>query len=210
MTCLASPIEGSVARSSSPAPQILCRHLESPAQNAGLIANASTGCKAYSDAAPKMATDQKRQILQTLVDYIPKVMGEPTYCFTVTFKPVFGHQRRLTKTVSAAAALRWFFHCLNTKCFGKGYKRKKYELGLYATFEGLDINEALHCHGAIRLPKKLSHGKFLNAFGQARRSTCQLGRKFDLKPYRDTGWIKYTLKTGPDSFQPEFLRRGTS
>ena len=209
MTCVASSREGSAARSSWSTSPKLCSHLQTPAQNAGLIASASTGCESYSVVVPKMAVRLKEQIQQTLIDYIPKVMGEPTYCFTVTFKPVVGHQRRSTKTVAAAAALRWFFHCLNTKCFGKGYRRKKYELGLYATLEGLDINEALHCHGAIRLPKKLSHRKFLNAFGQARRSTCQLGRKFDLKPYRDTGWIKYTLKTGPDSFQPEFLRRGT-
>lgn len=109
----------------------------------------------------------------------------------------------------ATAALRWFFHCLNAKCFGKGYRRKKYELGLYLTFEGLDSNETLHSHGAIRLPKALSHEKFHDALVHARRNTSQLGREFVLKPYRDAGWIEYTLKTGSDSFQPEFLRPGT-
>lgn len=209
MTGVALPGKISADRSTSHTPRKLCSQLNPPARNAAQIASASTGIMGNSDSTPKIVALRKWQIQKTLVDYISKVMGEPTYCFTITFKPVAGHQRRSTKTMAAITALRWFLHRLNTKCFGKGYRSGKYELGLYATFEGLDVNEALHCHGAIRLPKKLSHEKFLNAFADARRATRLLGRKFKLEAYRDTGWIEYTLKTGPDSFQPEFLRRGT-
>jgi len=165
--------------------------------------------KGKADAAAKKNAKLKFKAQQLLVDYIPDVMGQPNYCFTLTFKGVAGHRRHSTKIMAATGTLRWFLHCLNTNCFGKGYRRGNHELGMFATFEGLETSEPLHCHGAIRLPEKLSHQKFVAAFESALRSTNQFGREYDLKQYRDKGWIAYTLKTGPDSFQPEFLRPGT-
>lgn len=183
--------------------------LDKPAQHGTPIPGTFTVRDGKSVAVATKYLGQQLQIQQLLVDYIPVVMGPPNYCFTLTFKGVAGHRRSSTKIAAATGALRWFLHCLNTRCFGKGYRRGNHELGLFATFEGLEANEPLHCHGAIRLPEKLSHEKFVSAFKFALRKTNQLGRMYNLKQYRDKGWITYTLKTGPDSFQPEFLRPGT-
>jgi hypothetical protein len=145
---------------------------------------------------------------EVLADFIRQEIGEPNYSYTLTFLPVYGSRRRLTKIMDATQSLRWFLRLLNDRCFGHSYRRKNIEVGFYATFEGLEIHEELHCHGAIRLPKKLSNKKFFSAFDYARCNTKRLGSHFDLKPYKDEGWIRYSLKTGIDSFQPEFLRRG--
>jgi len=98
---------------------------------------------------------------------------------------------------------------LNTRCFGHCHRRKGLELGVFAALEGLGPNGQPHWHAAFRLPSFLSHERFLTAFELARKRTRRLGCEFDLQPFYEGRWIEYCLKTGLDSFEPEFLRAGT-
>jgi hypothetical protein len=151
-----------------------------------------------------MASTEKQ-----LAKFIFRYMGPPDYIYTLTFKPIFGSRRYTTKINDSVQAMSLFLHLLNSKCLGHGHRRKGFELGFYACLEGLSAYEQQHWHGAIRLPRWLSHEKFLKSFEFARRRVKRLGNEFDLKPFRDEGWIEYSLKTGIDSFHPEFLRRGS-
>jgi hypothetical protein len=144
-----------------------------------------------------------------IVAMVKEIIGKPHYSITLTLRPVHGARRLATKQVDAEQAFAWFLHFLNTRCFGHGHRRNGYELGVFAALEGLGKQEQPHWHTAFRLPTFLSHARFLNAFELARKRTRRLGYEFDLQPFYEGCWINYSLKTGPDSFYPKFLRAGT-
>lgn len=144
-----------------------------------------------------------------IVAMVKEVVGEPDYAITLTLKPVHGSRRSTTKRMDAEQAFDWFLHLMNTRCFGHGYRRKGNELGVFAALEGLGCDQQPHFHVAVRLPRQLSHERFLSAFGIARLKTRRLGNAFDIQPFYEGGWIEYCLKTGDSSFCPQFLRAGT-
>jgi hypothetical protein len=148
------------------------------------------------------------RLKKTWIQFLRDVIGEPTYSFTLTMRPVSGTRRTSTKINDAVSALSWFVNVLNTRCFGHGYRRQGIELGFFAALEGLGQYEQPHWHGVIRLPAKLTDAKFLKAFEQARRKTKRLGSQFDLQPYYEKKWLEYTIKTGVESVHPEFIRVG--
>ena len=150
-----------------------------------------------------------KKLKATWINFLRNVIGEPTYSFTLTLLPIQGPRRNSTKLQDAINALSWFVNVLNSKCFGHGYRRKGIELGFCASVEGLGAGEQPHWHGVIRLPAKLSKEKFLNAFVHAKIKTKRLGSQFDLQLYYERNWFEYTMKTGIDSVQPDFLRVGT-
>lgn len=143
-----------------------------------------------------------------LVAWVKETIGPPTYAITLTMRPISGTRLQMTKRMDAERALSWFLHLLNTRCFGHGHRRKNIELGVFAALEGLGHNEQPHWHLAFRLPGFLTHKRFIAAFDLARKRTRRLGYEYDLQPFHD-GWIEYCLKTGVESFQPQFLRAGT-
>lgn len=152
---------------------------------------------------------QNNQLKKAFVEFVCSVIGRPDYSFTLTLKPVVGTRRLSTKISDAEQAMDWFLHLLNTKCFGHRYRRNKIELGIFATIEGLGIDEKPHWHGAIRLPQGLSIEKFLKAFEHSKNRTKRFGRKWHLEPYYELNWLHYITKTGLESASPRFLRQGT-
>lgn len=151
----------------------------------------------------------QERLKKTWVKFLRHLIGEPTYSFTLTMRPINGARRTSTKVNDAVSALSWFVNVLNSRCFGHGYRRQGIELGFFAALEGLGPYEQPHWHGVIRLPAKLANTKFLQAFEHARRKTKRLGSQFDLQPYYEKRWLEYTIKTGVDSVHPEFIRVGT-
>lgn len=151
---------------------------------------------------------QRARIEAAYIEFIRSVIGNPDYSFTLTLEPVSGSRRKSTKINDAEQAMDWFLHLLNSKCFGHGYRRKEFELGMFATLEGLEIGQQPHWHGAFRLPKYFPHKKFLRAFEYAKSRTNRFGSQKHLEPYYEGNWYQYTTKTGVTSITPQYLRRG--
>ena len=147
-------------------------------------------------------------LMRSLIEYVKQEIGDPHFAITLTLMPIQGARRQLTKRLDAEHALSWFLHLLNTRCFGHGHRRKKFELGFFAALEGLNQYDEVHWHITVRLPHFLSRDRFLTVFEIARKRTRRLGYVSDLQPYYGD-WIEYSLKSGPDSFCPQFLRAGT-
>ena len=152
--------------------------------------------------------NQSERLEAAYIEFIRSVVGNPDYSFTLTLKPVAGSRRQSTKINDAEQAMDWFLHLLNTKCFGHGYRRKQFELGMFATLEGLEIGQQPHWHGAFRLPKDFPHKTFLHAYEYAKSRTKRFGSQKHLEPYFEGNWYHYTTKTGVTSITPQFLRRG--
>lgn len=151
---------------------------------------------------------RKSRHQEIFIDFVRSVIGSPDYSFTLTLKPVVGPRRMATKINDAEQAMDWFLHVLNTKCFGHGYRRKKYELGVFATIEGLGLGEQPHLHGVIRLPNALPTDKFLQAFEYSKIRTKRFGYQSHLEPYYEFNWLQYITKNGLQSRSPRFLRQG--
>ncbi len=164
---------------------------------------------ARSNDTPPRSARVEKDIRTALIEFVRGVVGEPDCSFTLTLKPVHGARRRLTKILDAEQAMDWFLHVLNTKCFGRGYKRKNFEVGIFATLEGIDGVGQPHWHGVIRVPNTVSAEKFFQAFDHARNRTKRFGQQWRLEPYYEANWFEYITKSGMDSVQPKFLRRGT-
>lgn len=153
--------------------------------------------------------NRKNRLQATFIEFVLSVIGNPAYSFTLTLKPVAGPRRMTTKISDAEQAMDWFLHVLNTKCFGHGYRRKRIELGIFATIEGLELAEQPHLHGVIRLPNALPFEKFLKAFEYSKNRTKRFGYQTHLEPYYEHNWLQYITKTGLQSGSPYFLRQGT-
>lgn len=158
---------------------------------------------------PPLSAIVERDIRTALIEFVRSVVGEPDYSFTLTLKPVHGARRRLTKILDAEQAMDWFLHLLNTKCFGHGYRRKNFEVGIFATLEGINGVGQPHWHGVIRVPSSITAEKFFQAFDHAQNRTKRFGQQWRLEPYFEVNWLGYITKSGMDSVQPKFLRRGT-
>ncbi|MEY4725748.1 MAG: hypothetical protein RLZ36_375 [Pseudomonadota bacterium] len=161
------------------------------------------------DEIPVHEAKSKNDLRKALIEFVRSVVGEPDYSFTLTLKPVLGARRRLTKIADAEQAMDWFLHVLNTRCFGHGYRRNNLEVGIFATLEGVDYVGQPHWHGVIRIPSSVSAEKFFQAFDHAQNRTKRFGQQWCLEPYFEANWFDYITKSGMDSFQPKFLRRGT-
>lgn len=173
-----------------------------------LLLGSQSGDETAVDLAPvKNQRNSQRQ--KIFIEFVRSVIGNPDYSFTLTLKPIAGPRRQSTKINDAEQAMSWFLHVLNTKCFGHGYRRKNYELGIFATIEGLGIGEQPHLHGVIRLPKALSADKFVQAFEHSKIRTKRFGYQSHLEHYYEFNWLQYITKTGSQSYSPRFLRQGT-
>jgi hypothetical protein len=143
--------------------------------------------------------------IDVLIKFIKEQIGTPDYSATLTFWPIAEKRRCMTKVIDAVNAMKCFLYFLNYKCFGHASRRRGYEIGVFAALEGVENGEEQHWHCALCLPNWLSHEKFAIAFNYAIRKTKRLGIQKDLQRYSE-GWFEYSLKTGLDSFDPEFLR----
>ncbi len=177
--------------------------------NPGVSSAVNLGTVFNDDDKEVFGHTPQERLKKTWIQFLHHVIGEPTYSFTLTMRPVYGTRRTSTKINDAVSALSWFVNVLNSRCFGHGYRRQDIELGFFAALEGLGPHEQPHWHGVVRSPEQLSNAKFLEAFQHARRKTKRLGRQFDLQPYYEKSWLEYALKTGADSVHPEFIRVGT-
>lgn len=142
-------------------------------------------------------------------EFISNEIGRFDFAATLTMKPIYGSRRGSTKRADAEQAFSWFLHVLNTRTFGHAHRRNGLELGVFAALEGLGHYEQPHWHVAFRLPSFLSRARFLSAFEKAVQRTRRFGYEIDFQSYYEGGWLEYSLKTGPDSFQPDFFRAGT-
>lgn len=156
-----------------------------------------------------ISSKRKNRHQTIFIEFVRSVIGNPDYSFTLTLKPVSGPRRLSTKINDAEQAMDWFLHVLNTKCFGHGYRRKNFELGIFATIEGLGLGQQPHLHGVIRLPNALPVDKFLHAFEYSQNRTKRFGYQTHLVPYYEFEWLQYITKTGLQSCSPRFLRQGT-
>jgi len=90
------------------------------------LGSAVAGNKCNADVRLR-AVDKMKRLKQAWSIVIHREIGTPDFSVTLTFWPISGKRRRLTKVVDAAQAMQCFLHFLNSKCFGHGHRRKGYE-----------------------------------------------------------------------------------
>lgn len=150
------------------------------------------------------------ELMRSWQEWIPSVMGNPDFAFTITMKPTARRMSKESKITDATSAFDRFLYFLNCRCFNHQFKKHGRQLGIVAALEGLRDYGEPHWHGAIRLPDGLDREVFTRAFKVTIKKTRRFGSEWRLEPYYSDYWINYFTKTGADSIAPEFLRHGSN
>ncbi len=91
------------------------------------------------------------------------------------------------------SALRHFIRVLNIKCFGRKQFDKGRRVSVVAAFGMGSSLDHPHGHMAIAAPVDMTFGEFEKLILDAIHKTRWLNQQFDVKPYKNEGWIKYLL-----------------
>jgi hypothetical protein len=96
---------------------------------------------------------------------------------------------------------------INAKCFSRGQRRKKHSIGDVTAIEGFDGRKKLHAHLAMSSPPQMSNDEFKLLVESEFSKDYWIDKQIKIDPYRDTGWIEYITKLGPEAIAPYCLFR---
>jgi hypothetical protein len=115
-----------------------------------------------------------------------------THAVTITFIRIGQYGQRCSEYIMHSA-LRHFIRVLNIKCFGRKQFDKGRRVSVVAAFGMGSSLDHPHGHMAIAAPVDMTFGEFEKLILDAIHKTRWLNQQFDVKPYKNEGWIKYLL-----------------
>ncbi len=126
-------------------------------------------------------------------DFLVSLAKDSTHAVTLTFNSKHMPESREKKIDFAAGAVRWFLKVLNNRSFGRAYKRLGCRVACGVVVEGLSNGARVHCHLFLKMPARLDYIEFSKKIRISARKTRAMGHP-DIQPYRDDGWIGYSIK----------------
>ena len=95
-----------------------------------------------------------------------------------------------------ARRCRLFLNRINRRIYKHGTKRKGFRIASVVFLGNGPYGDHPHAHLALQKPPDLSHESFNQILKVMARTTKGLGQQFDIKPYRDVGWLGYMVDHG--------------
>jgi len=92
-----------------------------------------------------------------------------------------------------------FLSRINRRIYKHGTKRKDYRIACVAFLGGGSYGDHPHVHWALQKPPDMTNEGFERLLKKMVRNTKGLGQQFDIKPYRDEGWLGYMVDHGFDN-----------
>lgn len=89
-----------------------------------------------------------------------------------------------------------FLNRINRRIYKHGTKRKNYRIASVAFLGGGSYGDHPHVHWALQKPADMTHEAFEQTLNLMASTTKGLGKVFDIKPYRDEGWLGYMVDHG--------------
>jgi hypothetical protein len=86
-----------------------------------------------------------------------------------------------------------FLNRINRRIYKHGTKRKNYRIASVAFLGGGSYGDHPHVHWALQKPPDMTNEGFERLLKKMVRTTKGLGQQFDIKPYRDEGWLGYMV-----------------
>lgn len=91
-----------------------------------------------------------------------------------------------------------FLSRINRRIYKHGTKRKGFKIASVAFLGGGSYGDHPHVHWALQKPPDMTNEGFERFLKKMIRTTKGLGQQFDIKPYRDEGWLGYMVDHGFD------------
>lgn len=98
---------------------------------------------------------------------------------------------------------RLFLSRINKRIYKHGKRRKGFRIASVAFLGNGPYGDHPHAHLALQKPPDMSHETFNQILNAMARTTKGLGEQFDIKPYRDEGWLGYMVDHGFEGFMEQ-------
>jgi hypothetical protein len=93
-----------------------------------------------------------------------------------------------------------FLNRINRRIYKHGTKRKGFRIASVAFLGTGSYGDHPHVHWALQKPSDMTSEDFEQIVNVMASTTKGLGKKFDVKPYRDEGWLGYMVDHGFDGW----------
>ena len=93
-----------------------------------------------------------------------------------------------------------FLNRINRRIYKHGTKRKGFRIASVAFLGNGPYADHPHVHLALQKPPDMTHEAFEQILNVMASTTKGLGKEFDIKPYRNEGWLGYMLDHGFDGW----------
>ena len=93
-----------------------------------------------------------------------------------------------------------FLNRINRRIYKHGTKRKGFRIASVAFLGNGPYGDHPHVHLALQKPPDMTHEAFEQILNVMASTTKGLGKEFDIKPYRDEGWLGYMVDHGFDGW----------
>lgn len=121
-----------------------------------------------------------------------------THAVTLTMhRPKNGHG---VSNDEVARRCGLFLSRINRRIYKHGTKRKGFRIASVAFLGTGSYGDHPHVHWALQKPSDMTSEDFEQIVNVMASTTKGLGKKFDVKPYRDEGWLEYMLEHGFDGW----------
>jgi hypothetical protein len=95
-----------------------------------------------------------------------------------------------------ARRCRLFLNRINRRIYKHGTKRKGFRIASVAFVGDGAYGDHPHVHLALQKPSDMTIDAFDQLLREMARTTRGMGQQFDIKPYRDAGWLGYMVDHG--------------
>ncbi len=122
-------------------------------------------------------------------------LAEWTHAVTLTMhRPEGGHA--ISKP-EVTRRCRLFLNRINRRIYSRhGTRRKGYRIASVAFLGNGPYGDHPHAHLALQKPPDMTTDGFDRLLKEMATTTKGLGQQFDIKPYRDEGWLGYMVDHG--------------
>jgi hypothetical protein len=128
-----------------------------------------------------------------------KELSAWTHAVTITFRKTIPSQY-LGKAESIRRSAV-FVNKVNRRAYGRrGMRRKGIRIASVAFWGDGAYEDHPHVHLAFQKPPHLTNADFGLLLHEVASTTKGLGKQFDIKPYRDEGWLSYMVDHGFDGW----------
>jgi hypothetical protein len=147
-------------------------------------------------AVTPQTSPQKLKNRQIKIEWL-KAQADWTHAVTLTMhRSKGGHG---ISNPEVARRCRLFLSRINRRIYKHGTKRKGYRIASVAFLGGGSYGDHPHVHWALQKPPDMTSEGFERLLKKMIRTTKGLGQQFDIKAYRDEGWLGYMVDHGFDN-----------
>jgi len=164
--------------------------------------SAETGITSTSQQKRLVGLLKQSEALPRLTDWVKFFLtvgdGQWKLAGTLTLRDVHPTTRKARHPDVAVGVAKELLARINKAAFNHRAKRHGATVASMMILGNNAIGEVTHIHFALGLPPAMNYGEFAALVECVIRKLFWCHQEFDLKPFRDSGWLSYSLAHGTE------------